>query len=144
MGWSRFTNYLQDKPCRVFPAPFDLRLPEKDEEDEDVVNVLQPDIVVVCDSSRLRGTGFYGVPELIIEIVSPSSIKMDKLIKFNLYEKAGVKEYWIVEPEGKLVSVFTLGDNGWYGRPELYSEDDSIKVSIFPDLTINLKSVFSF
>jgi len=79
---------------------------------------------------------------MIIEIISPSSIKMDRFIKFNSYEKAGVKEYWIVEPGGKLVNVFVLQDDQRYGRPETYTEDDGIKVSILPDLIIDLKPVF--
>jgi Uma2 family endonuclease len=99
----QFGNYLQGKPCQVFVAPFDLRLPDADEQDEDVANVLQPDLLIVCDKSRLKGTGYYGVPALIIEIVSPSSGKVDKLSKFNKYEKAGVQEYWIIEPEEKRI-----------------------------------------
>jgi len=139
---TQFTNCLRGKSCRVFTAPFDLRLPEETEKDEDTQNVLQPDIVIVCDKSRLKGTGYYGTPELIIEITSPSTSRMDRLLKFNKYEKAGVKEYWIVDPEGKFVSVFILQANARYGRPELYSERDKIKVSIFPDLEIDLAPVF--
>jgi len=80
---------------------------------------------------------------MIIEILSPSSVKKDRLEKFNKYEKAGVKEYWIVEPEGKLVSVFILENNKRYGRPEIYSEEDKVKVSLFEDLVIDLKPVFN-
>lgn len=79
---------------------------------------------------------------MIIEIISPSSIKMDRFTKFNSYEKAGVKEYWIVEPGGKLVSVFVLQDDQRYGRPETYTEDDKIKLSISSDFIIDLKQVF--
>lgn len=140
---TQFVNYLRGKSCRVFTAPFDLRLPEENEKDEDTKNVLQPDLVVVCDKKGLKGTGYYGIPELIIEITSPSTSRRDRLLKFNKYEKAGVKEYWIVEPEGKFVSVFTLQGNKRYGRPELYSEKDTINVSIFPDLVIELEPVFA-
>ncbi|MDI6605470.1 MAG: Uma2 family endonuclease [Thermoanaerobacteraceae bacterium] len=139
----QFANYLQNKTCNIFTSPFDLRLPENDEEDEDVINVLQPDLVVVCDKSKLQKTGYFGVPELIIEVVSPASGRKDKIEKFNLYEKAGVKEYWLVEPEEKVAMVFTL-HNKSYGRPEVYSENDSVKVSIFEDLIIDLKLVFSY
>ncbi len=86
--------------------------------------------------------GCKGSPDLIVEIISPCSIKMDRFIKFNKYEQAGVREYWIVEPEGKLVSVFVLQDDQRYGRPELYTEDDKIKVSIFLDCLVDLKPVF--
>ena len=137
----QFANYLQDKSCRVFTAPFDLRIPEANEKDEETINVVQPDIIIICDNSRLKKTGYYGVPELIIEVVSPSTGQKDKIEKFNLYEKAGVKEYWIVEPDEKVVMVFTL-EEGRYGRPQMYSEEDKVKVSIFDDLVIDLKPVF--
>jgi len=135
-------EYLDGKPCKAFAAPFDLRIPEMNEADEDTTFVVQPDLVVVCDKERLKGTGYYGVPTLIIEITSPSTAKMDKIWKFAKYEKAGVKEYWIVEPENKLVTVFILQENNQYGRPEVYSESDKINVSVFPDLSIDLKPVF--
>lgn len=83
----------------------------------------------------------YGAPDLIIEIISPSTAQKDKLHKFNLYEKYGVKEYWIVEPENKILSVFILQDNERYGRPDIYTQDDKVKVSIFEDLVIDLKAV---
>ncbi len=81
---------------------------------------------------------------MIIEIISPSSVKMDRVIKFNKYDKAGVQGYGIVEPDQKLVSVFVLQGNLRYGRTELYTEDDKITVSIFPDLIIDLSVVFAF
>ena len=137
----QFANYLQDKSCRVFTAPFDLRIPEANEKDEETPNVVQPDIIIICDNSGLKKTGYYGVPELIIEVVSPSTGQKDKIEKFNLYEKAGVKEYWIVEPDEKVVMVFTL-EEGRYGRPQMYSEEDKVKVSIFDNLVIELKPVF--
>lgn len=139
----QFGEHLRNNQCQVFAAPFDLRLSEVEEKDEDVRNVYQPDLLVVCDKSKLKGTGYYGIPSLIIEILSPSTVRLDRLLKFNLYEKVGVKEYWIVEPDTKLVSVFVLQDNNRYGRTDLYTETDHVKVSIFPDLTIDLSQVFN-
>ena len=140
---SQFNDYL--KPCRVFADPFDLCIPELDEKDEEISNIIaQPDIVVVCDESKLRKTGYFGVPALIVEISSPSTARSDKLFKFNKFEKAGVQEYWIVEPDTKLVSVFVLQDNHRYGRPEIYTEADHVEVSIFSDLVIELSTVFDF
>lgn len=138
----QISNYLVNNSCRVFASPFDLRLPETLEKDEETTFVVQPDIVVVCNPEGLKGTGYYGTPSMLIEITSPSTGKMDRLYKFNKYEKAGVKEYWIVEPEAKIVSVFILQANGQYGRPNVYSEDSQIKVSIFPGLMLDLKPVF--
>jgi len=129
--------------CQVYSAPFDLRLPVHGEErDEDVTNVYQPDITVICDKSKLKGSGYLGIPALVIEITSPSTSKVDKIMKFNIYEKAGILEYWIVEPEGKTVMVFKLQGDGRYGRPDMYCEEDKVQVSIFPDLVIDLKPVF--
>lgn len=136
-------HYFSGDLCKVYPAPFCVRLIKDDEKkSEDIKNVVEPDITIVCDKSKIDETGCNGAPDMIIEIISPSSIKMDRFIKFNSYEKAGVKEYWIVEPGGKLVSVFVLQDDQRYGRPETYTEADKIKVSILPDLIIDLKPVF--
>ncbi|MCL6589409.1 MAG: Uma2 family endonuclease [Firmicutes bacterium] len=139
----QFGNYLVNKPCSVFSAPFDVRIPEGNEKDEETKNVFQPDIVVICDKDGLKGTGYFGAPSLIVEISSLATMKRDKVLKFNRYEKAGVKEYWIVEPEGKFISVFTLQANNRYGRPETYTEEDQVRVSIFPDLIIDLNLVFA-
>lgn len=141
----QISNYLLNKPCKVYTAPFGVRLPSGNEKSDLEINtVVEPDIVAVCDHSKLDEQGCKGAPDLIIEIISPSSVKNDMLKKFNRYEKAGVKEYWIVEPNGKIVTVFVLGENGKYGRPEVYSEDNEIQVSIFNDLKIDLKPVFTY
>lgn len=139
---TQFSLYLKNKPCQVFASPFDLRLPEANESDEETTFVVQPDLVVICNQNGLKGTGYYGTPTLVIEISSPATARNDKVTKFNRYEKAGVKEYWIVEPEGKFISVFTLQPNNRYGRPEVFTEIDKITVSVFPDLIIDLKDVF--
>ena len=142
--FSQFYSYLKDKPCRVFSAPFDVCISEDKESDEEISNIIsQPDIVVVCDESKLRKTGYFGIPSLIIEISSPSTAKKDKILKFNKFEKAGVTEYWIVEPENKLINVFLLQENNRYGRPDIYSDEDKITVTTFPELIIDLKSVFA-
>lgn len=139
---TQFNNYLKDTPCQVFASPFDLRLPDTNEKDEETTFVVQPDLLVVCDNAGLKGTGYYGTPTLVIEISSPSTSRSDKVWKFNRYEKAGVKEYWIVEPDGKFISVFTLLPNNRYGRPDSYTETDMVEVSIFPGLIIELKPIF--
>ncbi|WP_407307256.1 Uma2 family endonuclease [Desulfosporosinus sp. SB140] len=140
----QIANHLKDKSCKVYPAPFCVRLTKGDEiSNEDIKKVVEPDITIVCDKSKVDEKGCNGAPDMIVEIISPSSIKTDRIIKFNMYEKVGVKEYWIVEPEVKIVSVFVLQENGRYGRQEVYSEEDQITLNIIPDLTINLKLVFT-
>ena len=142
----QFENYLKGKKCSVFSSPFDLIL-TNEEDKMDGKNVFQPDLLVVCDSSKLIGTGYTGIPDLVIEIVSPSTARSDKFYKFykfNMYEKFGIKEYWIIEPDIKLLSVFTLNKDDRYGRPELYSEVDKVKVQVLKNLEINLSDVFNY
>jgi Uma2 family endonuclease len=130
------------KPCRVYCAPFDLRLPEPGQTDEGSTFVVQPDITVVCDLTKLQKTGYSGVPTLVIEITSPATAKIDKIIKFNRFEKAGVPEYWIVEPEEKIVTVYILQEDGRYGRPEVSRKTEKIPVRTFPELVVDLNPVF--
>ncbi len=139
--YTRFHNYLSGKTCRVYHAPFCVRL-DAEKREEDIKNVVEPDITIVCNLSILDDRGCNGVPDMIIEIISPSSAKKDRVEKFNKYEKAGVKEYWIVEPDEQIVSVFTLQANGRYGRPDMFTNEDKINVAIFPDLEIDLTTVF--
>lgn len=141
--YRQISNYLISNPCRVFAAPFDLCLAESDEQDESIDKVVQPDVLVVCDEKKLRKTGYFGVPTLVIEILSPATARRDRVLKFNMYEKAGVKEYWLLEPDGKFLNVFTLQENKRYGRPETYTEENKVRISVFPDLTIDLNTVFS-
>lgn len=138
----QLANFLFDNPCEVFSASLDVRLPEPNEKDEDTKNVVQPDIVVVCDSSKLDEKGCKGAPDLIIEIVSPSSASIDNIKKLNLYEKNGVKEYWIVHPIYKIITIYKIMENGLYGKPEIYSEKNKIEVELLKGLTIDLSPVF--
>ncbi|HAA81038.1 MAG: hypothetical protein XD65_0207 [Caldanaerobacter subterraneus] len=143
--YNQFYNYLKDKECKVYYAPFGVKFPSGNEKsDKEIKTVVEPDIVVVCDKSKLDDEGCKGAPDLIVEITYPSTARKDKIEKFNLYEKHGVKEYWIVEPENKIVSVFTLQENNRYGRPDTFTIGDKIKVSIFEDLVIDLKDVFNY
>lgn len=143
----QIANYLVGKDCEVYSAPFSVVLNLDDDEynqEDDSKNVVEPDISIICDSSLLDDAGCKGTPEMIIEITSPSTGGKDKLEKFNKYEQAGLKEYWIVKPQEKMVSIFTLQENGRFGRPDLYSSEDRVKVSIFDDLFIELEPVFDY
>jgi Uma2 family endonuclease len=142
----QIANYLVGKDCEVYPAPFTVVLDLDDEinQEENSKNVVEPDISIICDLSLLDDAGCKGAPDMIIEIISPSTGKNDKLEKFNKYEQAGVKEYWIVEPHERVVSIFTLQDSMRFGRPDVYAGEDKVKVSIFHDLTIELDKVFDY
>jgi Uma2 family endonuclease len=138
----QFRGYLKNRTCQVFVAPFDVRIPLEDEKDEDTKSVVQPDISIICDKNKIDSKGCKGAPDLIVEIVSSSTFRKDVKDKFFLYERSGVKEYWLVYPNEKTVMVYKLGENGKYGRPEVYSEEDSVKVGIFQELNIELKEIF--
>jgi Uma2 family endonuclease len=140
--WS-LKEYLRGKTGEVFHAPIDVLLPRGNEKESDVETVVQPDLVVVCDRSGLvDDRAFKGAPDLVVEILSPSTAGKDRKIKRTLYERAGVKEYWIVDPGGKTVEVFRPDGDGKYGPPDVYTSEDTIKVGIFEDLTIDLRQVF--
>lgn len=132
----QLANYLIGKTCKVFAAPFDVRL-NTDAEDDTVV---QPDISIVCDTSKIDDRGCKGTPDLIVEILSPSTIRQDQIMKLNKYRDAGVREYWIVSPESRSVQVYLL-DNGNY-IAHGYIDTDKIAVSILEDCTIDLSTVF--
>jgi len=138
----QFANFLLGKPCDVYDAPFDVRLPENDEETSDILTVVQPDISVICAPEKLDDAGCIGAPDLIVEILSPSTARKDHKEKFCRYERAGVKEYWLVDPLANTVTVFKLGADKRYGRPDVYGDDEKIVVGIFPDLEIELALVF--
>lgn len=135
-------NYLEGKKCQAYAAPFDVRFIDyENQTDEEIETVVQPDIVVVCDEKKLDDYGCKGSPDIVIEILSPSTFKKDKIEKFYLYEKYGVKEYWIVYTGEKIIEVYKL-TNGKYGKPEVYGTDDKIEVKYLDTLVIDLKDFF--
>jgi Uma2 family endonuclease len=135
-------HYLRDKTCEVFDSPFDVRLEQAGILDKNAFHVVQPDLLVVCDPSKLDSHGCLGAPDWIIEIISPSTASHDHIVKRTIYEQFGVKEYWIIQPVDRIVMVYQLTSGGCYGKPDVYSESDSITVGILPELQIDLKSVF--
>ena len=140
MNFSRELSYFFKKnACGLYAAPFDVRLPIPSKKRD--TTVVQPDICIVCDKSKLDEAGCNGAPDLIIEILSPGNTKHDVDTKFSLYEEAGVKEYWMVEPLEKLVFIYTLQNEKYIGLKP-FSEDETIKSPLFPDLQISLKDIF--
>jgi len=131
--FNNFFNYLGGKECKVYTAPFDVRLPDAaDEVDDDITTIVQPDILITCDQSKLDERGMKGAPDLIVEITSPYTAHHDLKEKFNLYEKHQVKEYWIVFPHEETVLVYKIGSDKKYGRPESYAgEGSSIIAMLF-------------
>jgi Uma2 family endonuclease len=136
-------NFLEGKKCTVYAAPLDVRLFEDDgDRPEDIDIVLQPDLMVVCDKSKVDRHGVHGTPDFVIEILSDSTRKTDRFTKFALYQKAGVREYWIVDPDAHTVAVHVLED-GQYGSPDFYSDGATVPVSVLTGCTIDLSRVFT-
>jgi Uma2 family endonuclease len=138
---NQLINFLEKKSCEVFFAPFDVKLPEYGESEDEIITVVQPDIVVICDKTKIDDKGCKGAPDIVIEILSPETGDKDKKEKFALYEKHGVKEYWLVDPLDNTVMVFKLKNNE-YGKPAVYAKNDQISTPILKGLKINLKLVF--
>jgi Uma2 family endonuclease len=126
---------LKGKTCRAFIAPIDVRLPKKDEVNEQIDTVVQPDVMVVCDSSKLDRSGIRGAPDWIVEVLSPSTASHDQIKKRRLYELHGVREYWLVHPIDRVVTVYCLMDNQ-YGKPEIYELCGETQVKVLPDIII--------
>ena len=139
----QLANYLEGKRCKVYSAPFGVRLFERDgDSPEDVDTVVEPDISVVCDRSKLDDHGCKGAPDMLIEILSPSTLRHDQLVKLNLYQQAGVREYWIVDPMSKSVQVFLLDSEGFLRIHEVYGRTDVAKVNVLDGCFLELSKVF--
>ena len=134
-------NYLKDKKCQAFSAPFDVRLPIKSIKNEEIFTVVQPDICVICDLEKLDDAGCIGAPDLIIEILSKGNNKKELKNKYEVYEESGVKEYWIIHPEEQTLLINKLVDDK-YISSRLLTNGDEITTSILPGFVLNLNDVF--
>ncbi len=136
---SIFFKYFRKSECEVLAAPFDVKLTKEELESQLVI----PDLVVICDKSGLNEKRYEGVPSLIIEILSPSNQHHDLLIKMNLYAKFGVKEYWIVDPITKSISIYALDDTNHYIQAAVKT-NSLIESRLFKDLSVDLDDLFDF
>lgn len=128
-------------PCRTFLAPFDVRLPRGDEADDAVDTVVQPDLVVFCDPARLDAAGGRGAPDWVVEILSPSTAAKDQVTKRDLYERRGVREYWLVHPLDQVVTVYRL-EGRRYGPPQVLAAEGETAVAAVPAVTIRWGEIF--
>lgn len=132
---TRLNNYISEKggKCRVFPAPFAVYLNDNNR------TYLEPDISVLCDMSKYTEDGIYGAPDLVIEVASPSTRNKDYGLKQFKYRNAGVKEYWIIDPEEQMLNVY------WFaGKPEFadeYSFDEEVAFHLYPELRVCLRDI---
>ncbi len=137
-------KFLDSCNCQVYEAPFDIRLKKNKGTDQEIDTVVQPDISVFCDLSKLDDRGGIGAPDLVVEITSDSTMKKDYNEKFNVYEENGVREYWIVNPDSQSMEVFTL-KNEIFESAGIYSIREgatNVNSIIFPDLKVDLIEVF--
>lgn len=135
-------NCLRGKPCRPFGAPFDVRLPRGDETDAEVTTVVQPDISVICDSAKLDERGCRGSPDWVVEVLSPSTAAKDQIQKLAAYERAGVRDVWLVHPTDHIVTVYTFDADRHYGKPAIHETRETLAPGLFPDLPIEWALVF--
>ena len=138
--------FLRGKPCRAYLAPFDVLLPEGDEQDDDVYSVVQPDIVVYCDRSKLTEAGARGAPDIAVEILSPWTSKKDLNEKFRLYEKHGVREYWVVDPAARSLWVYRMTSSGRFDPGELrvrLSDMSPIASNVLESFSVDPEELFA-
>ena len=133
--YHQLRNQLDGKPCRPYIAPVDVRLPRADEADAAIDTVVQPDVLVVCDPAKIDRRGVRGAPDWLLEVLSPSTAAHDQIAKRRTYERAGVREYWLVHPSDRTLTVYVL-ENGQYGRPDIYELKDETPIGVLPGVAI--------
>lgn len=138
-----FYNYFKTEKCEFFCAPFDVRLLDnkKSTADDDIHTVVQPDLYVICDDSKIDEKGCLGSPDLIVEILSPGNTQKEMKHKFELYEQASVKGYWLIEPNDKVVLVYMLRDGKYIGLKP-FTEGDKVASELFPNVNVDVSSLF--
>jgi Uma2 family endonuclease len=134
-------SHLHHKTCKVFIAPFDVRLPVKSKKNEEIFTVVQPDICVVCDRSKLDEAGCLGAPDLIVEVLSPGNNKKELKYKYEVYEQCGVAEYWIIHPNEETLLIYTLA-KGKYVPSRLFTWGDVVKSAVIEGFELDLEEFF--
>lgn len=131
-------SYFEGKECQVFDAPFDVMLPYGNEPENEIDTVVQPDIMILCDKSKLQRNGIKGAPDVVIEILSPATARRDFSDKLWLYERAGVKEYIVADPYNHVMHAYRRGSEGQFSWKKIYGADDVLEFGMFPELKIPL------
>jgi Uma2 family endonuclease len=131
---------LQGKPCRVCVAPLDVRLPKSTEEDDQVDTVVQPDVFIVCDLEKIDARGMRGAPDWVAEVLSPGSVRHDRVRKLAVYERAGVREFWLIHPIDRTVAIYQL-KAGYYGRATIQELKGLTKIAAVPGVIIDWDQV---
>ena len=137
----KLANYLKGKPCKVYAAPFDVRLPRTSREDSAIYTVVQPDICVICDVNKVDEKGCLGAPDLVVEILSPGNNKKELKNKYEVYEEAGVLEYWIIHPTEKTFFKYILTD-GYFQSSRMLTIGDEVTTGVLPGFVLSLDDLF--
>jgi Uma2 family endonuclease len=136
-------NYLRKSPCQLFSAPFDVRLPRKSIENKEIITVLQPDLCVVCDPSKIDQKGCLGSPDIVVEILSPGNNKKELDSKFHVYEEALVKEYWIIHPDENTFFRYVLNNENKFIAERLLTSGSFVTTTILPSFKLDLEEMFN-
>lgn len=132
-------------PCYVFIAPFDVRLPiQRNDPDHKIKTVVQPDLCVVCDESKIDRKGCCGAPDLVVEILSPGNSRHEVRTKYNLYQEAGVPEYWLINPEEENLVQYVLDDKGKYVHGKMLAAGDTVTSHALHGFTMEVAAFFNF
>jgi len=134
--------FLKKYSCELYAAPFDVRFPSKSKEDKDIYTVLQPDLCVICDKSKLDDRGCVGAPDLVVEILSPGNNKKELLHKYKVYEEFGVKEYWVVSQSDQGILIYTLDDQGKFQPSKIFTLSEEVTSTVLPGFVLKLDDVF--
>ena len=132
----QIANALGGSPCRPYIAPFDVRLPKAAEPDDEIDTVVQPDISVICDQSKLDERGCRGAPDWIVEVLSPGTAGHDQIVKRALYERVGVREFWLIHPVDNVLTIYLL-KNGAYGKPVVQELVGTTSATVLPGVNID-------
>ena len=139
---TQLCRYFEKSKCKLYHAPFDVLLAKEDASDDEIYDVVQPDILVICDTKKISKRGCTGAPDFVIEISSPSTATKDQFEKAILYDKHGVKEYWIVHPSDRIVFIRRKGADGAFEATEMIAAKGKVSVPLFPDLVIDFDKIF--
>ena len=134
---------LNNRNCKVYAAPFDVRLTKKSKNNRDVQTVVQPDICVICNRTKIDKSGCIGAPDIVVEILSPGNNKTELQNKYDVYEENGVQEYWIVSPQQKTFLKYVLNQDGVYVASKLLPSNAEVTTPILPGFILKLEDVFA-
>lgn len=136
-------SYLKGKDCKVFLSPIDVRLPVQNrKKDNEITTIVQPDLCIVCDPSKIERRGIVGAPDLVVEVLSPGNSRKEIKLKHELYEEAGVGEYWVVNAEEQNIICYRLNDEGKLALHTVLTPGDIVTLRAVPGLQINIADIF--